>query len=228
VLDRLWNSVPNAPRIEVFNLGTVGVNSSRVRQQFREILATLRPDLVTIMVGANDIWTVPAPLHDQESGWHYWLWSSSRAYRFFYMLSKLLRNASPQVGLRKTPEGPVMHVGDDVDLRWTAKGESSPEWYKDLQLNLEAMIADARKAGVDVVLLTYPFEGGFYEQANIVMRDTAAATQARLIDLGTEFLRACPSRDCADLFLSDGHPTARGHQLAAEFLSQQLLPVAQP
>ena len=70
-----------------------------------------------------------------------------------------------------------MHVGDDVDLRWTAKGGGSPEWYRDLQLNLEAMISDAqsrrRRRSADLSV-----RRGFYEQANIVMRDTAAATGA--------------------------------------------------
>jgi lysophospholipase L1-like esterase len=229
VLDRLWNSAPGGRRVEVFNLGMIGVNSSRLRQQFREILATLRPDIVTIMIGANDLWTVPVPLSEEESTWHYRLWGASRAYRFLYMLGKLWQNENAKIAYKRPEKGPpVMTVGEHITLGWTSRGDGAPEWSKALQQNLEAMIADGREAGVEIILLTYPSEGGLYAPANGVIRDTAAATQSRLIDLGAAFLRTCPSRECPDLFLADGHPTKAGHQLAATLLAQELSPVAEP
>src|SRR5512134_3800869 len=49
---------PERP-VEVLNLGAPGLNSSRLLRQFPELLETLAPDLVVIMIGVNDMWTDP-------------------------------------------------------------------------------------------------------------------------------------------------------------------------
>ena len=121
VLARRWKSAPEGQRVEVVNLGMPGLNSSRLRQQFRGMIATLRPDMVTIMIGVNDPWTVPVPLYGQEENWHYRLWSASRAYRFLYMLSKVWQNPRRKIDLEYTPGGLVMRVANDVGLTWTGQ-----------------------------------------------------------------------------------------------------------
>src|SRR5262249_22930126 len=93
MLERLWNETPGAPPIEVLNLGFPGTNSSQVLNTFPEMLATLHPDIVTVMVGANDLWTVPEPTNLaplQTWGWRLriLLWQTSRVYRAFYMLQR--------------------------------------------------------------------------------------------------------------------------------------------
>ena len=50
---------PNQP-VEVVNLGTPGLSSSRVIRRFPELLETLAPDLVIVLLGVNDLWTDPA------------------------------------------------------------------------------------------------------------------------------------------------------------------------
>jgi len=50
---------PTQP-VEVVNLGAPGLNSSRLLRMLPELLETLAPDLVIVMVGANDTWTDPA------------------------------------------------------------------------------------------------------------------------------------------------------------------------
>lgn len=228
LLARRWEHAPEEQRVEALNLGVPGLNSSGLRQQFRGMLTTLRPDMATIMIGVNDPWTVPVPLDGVEANWHYRLWSVSRAYRFLYMLSKLWQEPRQKIEF-KYAGALEMRVADDIVLRWTARRDSpdlEKGWPAGLRANLQAMISDARKAGVEPVLLTYPSEGATYGEVNRVIRETAAITRTRLIDLGAEFLRACPSQQCPELFFPDQHPTAAGHRLAAETLWLELSPTS--
>ena len=60
---------PTQP-VEVVNLGTPGLSSSRLLRKFPELLETLAPDLVIVMLGVNDLWTDPtaeSPLRPPRS-----------------------------------------------------------------------------------------------------------------------------------------------------------------
>src|SRR5437870_1938288 len=61
LLEQRWNAA-GSERLQVANLGYPGNNSSRLRNRIREVLREYRPELVTIMIGANDLWTLPEPL----------------------------------------------------------------------------------------------------------------------------------------------------------------------
>lgn len=221
VLQKRWNETSARDRVKVFNLGTPGLNSSKLRQQLPGILMALRPDALTIMIGVNDLWTAPAPLDGAGAGWHYRLSKYSRVYRFLYMLAKVPQSRDEKIGRRHTAAGMLTSVSDDVALVWT--GRVAPEvenlqWKVDLQDNLDAMIADARRLGIDVTLLTYPHDVGWYGGTNDIIRATAARTQTPIVDLGVAFRKACPEGQCPELLLPDQHPTVIGHQLAADVL----------
>jgi len=106
-----------------------------------------------------------------------------------------------------------------------------------LKGDLERIVAEAADSGVDLVLLTYPADAGFYSLAYATIREVARATNTRLIDLAAEFKPACPTpasttglegpgATCPELF-PDQHPTALGHEQAAKILLEKLVPVLQ-
>jgi len=97
VLERLWNAATPARPVEVLNLGFPGLNSSKMRQSFRDLMIALRPDLVIMLVGVNDIYTAPIPIADEAgvtARAQYALWRLSRVYRLLYMLVSRLRSGN--------------------------------------------------------------------------------------------------------------------------------------
>jgi lysophospholipase L1-like esterase len=67
-LEALWNESVDSPKVEVLNLGFPGTNSSRILSEYAGLLETLRPDVVIILVGANDFWTVPVAVREPGQG----------------------------------------------------------------------------------------------------------------------------------------------------------------
>src|SRR5205085_2121223 len=65
VLERLWNAHRPDEPIEVLDFAFPGMNSSRLRRLFPGLVEAVRPDLVLVMIGANDVWTVPEPTADE-------------------------------------------------------------------------------------------------------------------------------------------------------------------
>lgn len=225
VLQRRWNAELGQGRVEVLNLGTPGLNSSKLRQQLPGILTSLRPDLLVIMIGVNDLWTAPASLDGQGESWHYRLWNLSRVYRFLYMLSRVPQSRSETIGRRGTPAGPLISVAEDVQLIWTGRlppGEGPGQWHANLQWNLKSMITDAQLLGVETVLLTYPADFGWYGQANELIRDTGKLTHTPVVDVAASFRQACPEQTCPELLLPDQHPTIRGQSLVADVVWEHL------
>jgi hypothetical protein len=232
----LWNARAPQRQIEVLNLGVPGMNSSKLRTALPDLIRTLRPQIVTIMVGVNDFWIAPADESDDGRGLFDTLWRRSRVFRFFYMLRRALQGNDapaapnvqptltfPKLGDDKPPEV-TLHYGDQhLDLTPPAISHKSKSWPEGLQRNLVAMTALAEQAGVRLILLTYPSEGALYMNANTAARRAAAEGGALLIDLGSEFLKLCPSKKCDDLFYFDNHPKLKGHQLAAQMMVDRLL-----
>jgi lysophospholipase L1-like esterase len=224
VLQRRWNREIGHDKVVVLNLGTPGLNSSKLRQQLPGIIMSLRPDVLAIMIGVNDLWTAPAPLEGGDADWRYRLWNLSRVYRLLYMLTKVPQSRD-DIGRRGTPAGPLVSVADDVSLIWTgrlAADQTVGKWHVQLWDNLTSMIADARNLGIDTILITYPMDNGWYGAVNTIIREMGASTQTPVIDLGAAFRRACPGAQCPELLLPDQHPTVRGHQLAADVIWEQL------
>ena len=232
ILQDLWNAVPGAHPIEVLNLGMPGSNSSRIRKNFSRIVRTFLPDVVLVMIGANDNWTVPVPLEEskeKEGDLRYSLWRRSRVFRLLYMIRRAIQHDEVEVSFAPPRgadpgRGVVRYGGEEIDLSWTAKVDRPPDWWPGLRNNLAAIAAEASKAGVRLVFLTYPSEDPGYAPANGAIRTVAAQTGTPIIDLGKEFRKLCPNRKCSDLFFPDQHPTAKGHQIAATIIRERLLP----
>ncbi|MBX3025612.1 hypothetical protein KF840_11965 [bacterium] len=231
-------------RVDVINLGYPGNNSSRIRAALPSALATVRPDTVTVMVGANDFWTVPEPLPAAGDGWpsiRQWLWRHSRAFRFLFMLRQALspRGAAPEVTYRADPayrlrpedtatlpadlRGEIELDGQRFAGGFERKEGGVPNWQVGLRDNLAAIVAAVRDSGAEVVLITYPSEQDAYRFASQVIREVAAETGAPLIDLGVQFRALCPAPPCPDIFYPDGHPTAAGHAAAGERVANWLV-----
>jgi lysophospholipase L1-like esterase len=99
-LEAIWNSElavdsDAPPRIEVMNLGYPGTNSSRILANLKPMLERLRPDIVFVMVGANDAWTPAETVTvDSTETLSSRLRQWSRVYRLYYMLRREAFNRS--------------------------------------------------------------------------------------------------------------------------------------
>jgi hypothetical protein len=215
-LERIWNAAfPERP-VEVLNLGFPGLNSSKLRKSFRGLVMELQPSLVLVMVGSNDMNSVPVPVDSDESvSLRYVLWQHSRVFRFLYMLVTSVRRSDVQVDInyRLPTRRGVARVGDtELDLAGTDRTSAGlPNWHVELAKNLRAMAADAAAVGAAFVVLTYASHQSLYGSANQVL------TQIDLPRIGVDeaFARVCPSGACPELFLGDQHPTAQGYGLVA-------------
>jgi lysophospholipase L1-like esterase len=236
MLQQLWRKRFPQQSIEVINAGVPGTNSSKLRNQFPALLRTFQPDVVTIMIGANDFWTEPEPIRplDVEQGEEPpTLWGYSRLYRLLYMLVRA--SQKPQVEIEfANPEGyrknrGTVRYGDAAfDLGWTrqAGSQTVPEWRTILLENCKAITQQARAAGVIPIFITYAYQSDAYEAASDTVRQAAALTGAPLIDLKPAFPARCPEGKCPDLYYPSHHPTAKGHRLIAEALLLRLVDLA--
>jgi len=229
VFETTWNLVHPAEPIEVVNGGYPGTNSSWVRNHLPALLSTLRPDLVLVMVGVNDFWTVPEPPTDtvRSRTWEQSLWQNSRAYRLLFILARTLRPQSLEVheeavGERET-HATLRYGSTTFDAGWHALDAGDPRSGRGLLQNLMTLPTIARRAHVDFAFVTYPCQIGAYRHANELIRGVAAATGTRLID-PEPFFAACVDHPCASLF-PDGHPTAHGHHVTGKIVARALGPV---
>jgi lysophospholipase L1-like esterase len=230
VFERLWNASSGLPPVEVMNLAFPGTNSSAARNVLRQVIAQVHPDLVMVMVGGNDWWTETRELQglDRRAQFAIRLWNYSRVYRLLYMLRRALSPPGVVIAERwgedVTGGGAVMRIGDaSIDVGFTKRDfEKDPgQLLETLAPNLRGMLADARAAGVDVVLITYPADFNIYGLANPIMRDIGKEEQVPIIDVGAALRKECPRRPCA-LLHPDDHPTLAGHARTAQLLFASL------
>lgn len=234
IFEGLWNTGDGRTPIEVLNLGFAGTNTSKVRRDFPRILRTFRPDIVLLMVGANDYWTVRADEGADES-------PGSRAERFAWARSRLYRLLL--IAYRAVAGGPALQIeagpmddrrhghgmarfGDEsFELGWLQRPDfSTPKSVleQESRADLLAIADEARRADVRLVLLTYPAEVELYRAANEHLRALAHETGLPLVDLGARFRRDCPDDACTAYFFPDHHPNAAGYQRAAELLVEAI------
>ncbi len=232
VLERLWNSDPRRGSIEVVNLGFPGTNSSTVRKNLPGLIRQVRPDLVTVLIGTNDFWTVPEETLETDSvasGFSDFAWSTSRLYRLFYIWTRefevpelegdySLENPLPFETNRVT----VNQGGEEFVLGFVnAGGRGEVQgWRRRLVANLEAILAIAEERGVEVVMLSYLAEEWPYARTNELLRRFARKHEVRFIDQGAALKPSCTKVKCAEL-LSDLHPSVAGHEFTAEILLRE-------
>jgi lysophospholipase L1-like esterase len=227
VLEALWNAGDEAP-IEVLNLGYPGTNSSQVRRLLPKVLDDLAPDLVLVMVGANDLWTAPVPLSDASDDRppaRAFLEENSRAWKLAYMLARALDLVEVEVDTdEQSREGGTARIrfgGNEFDVGWEAEAHRD-SWAKDLRQNLKAIARDCEAAGVEVAFLAYHTGNEFYGKANPEIRRSARRSGSRIIDLEPVFDEVCTDPACLELLFWDGHPKTGGHRLIAETVLREL------
>jgi lysophospholipase L1-like esterase len=211
LLESRWNALPEHRAIQVINAGYPGNTSWSVLDQLGERFATYRPEIVTVMVGANDAWRksesaglvsadacmgrargVAAPAAPTVAPWR------------LMRLWQLLESRLPV---------PVEVVGEPQ----RGREQFDPAWTSALVESLQRIAACAAGAGAQVVFLTYPSSAFPYTIANDAMRMAAIHAGVPLIDLGQRLAPSCPSSKCEYLF-PDQHPTRAGHAWIADML----------
>ncbi|MCX8071219.1 MAG: SGNH/GDSL hydrolase family protein [Candidatus Binatia bacterium] len=226
--ETLWNERAGQSRIEVFNLGYPGTNSSQVLAAFDHYMAAFKPDFVTLMIGANDAWTLPVTStatgeHAISRHLQRWLWAHSRLYRLLYMLWRARENSRLEVTMVSDPANVASGSGvarfgeHEFELGHKMAPAGVPDWMKRVEANLRAIIAAARWWNIPLILMTYPSGSFIYGAANDVVRKVARSTGTPLVDVTDDFAQTCPEWSCDELF-PDQHPTEKGHRRVAEAL----------
>jgi len=214
------------PQARVLNLAYPGNNSTAIRDNLTEVLDKLLPDVVTVMIGVNDFWTVPIEKDASSArsdGWRAWLWRHSRVFRLVFMIRRSFLQQELEVSF--VDENNVTAKLGDTELTIGPQYERGrvPGWRERLRANLTAIVGEIERSGSQPILVCYPAERGNYKWANAMLREIAAATGTPLIDLGAYFQTFCPAGTCTDVFFPDSHPTVEGHKRAADEIWHQMV-----
>ncbi len=227
-LETLWNERIDSPKVEVLNLGFPGTNSSRLVRDLPKMLETLAPDVLILMIGVNDFWTTPFPT-GQGTGPPApgFLERHSKLYRASVLIRRGRDAGEPEI--IRDPSATMlgaehrMRVGDqEFDVSFHKRQSGHVGIGKELQLNVEHLVSEARARDTTVYLMSYPGRGGYYNIANPMIRAAADRTRAPLIDLTAAFDPLCPGRVCPELLFPDQHPKPDGYRLVAERLLARL------
>ena len=203
----------SARGIEAVNAGVPGFDSySGLRQLEGSSLLSLHPRLVTIYFAWNDHWRQIA---------------TERTFARLRRLSQYSRTAAFLLKLQASiwSQNPCWRR-----FRWISAVPLGQ--FKE---NLREMIAESRRSGAVVVLITAPAEAELAEEnadffashslAELqehprytqAVREVAAETGAGLVDLERELQRRA-SRDPHEYFIDFAHLNAKGHRLLADLL----------
>jgi len=226
-LARLWNETRRDTPVEVLNMGYPGNSSSQLVRHLEEMLAVARPEMVTVMIGANDFWTEPVPADAGATTSGSVLWRFSRVYRLAYMVARLreatdvdvvVESAEPDGSARRTVRYGWLKISEvRVPARSAVKGRD-----RALAHNLGTIAARARAAGVEPIFLTYPSSLSTYGTADAIIRQAAADSGTALVDVAAHFASLCPTSDCPALLFPDQHPTAEGDAIVAKVVADWL------
>lgn len=229
-LEAVWNERTESPKLEVLNLGVPGTNSSRLVRELPQMIETFDPDILIIMVGVNDFWTLPTPLEDAPAAQPQpgFLKRHSLLYRLYYLFQRGRLSNTPEFirDPNSTLAGAGKHrvrVGDrEFEMGFAAASPVLESGGAGLKSNLERLVGMAREAGTSLYLMTYPSQRSYYHDANQVITAFANQTGTPLIDLTAVFAPICPQNDCPETLFPDGHPTAPGYRIVAETIRERL------
>jgi lysophospholipase L1-like esterase len=229
-LESLWNARVTAPKLEVLNLGFPGTNSSRLARDLPRLLETLHPDILVLMVGVNDFWTLPFPIDQAQEARPQggFLARHSLLYRLFHLIRR--GRVADKVEILMDPNGSLTRgahhkarVGDlEFEMGFVKAEPGLSGDAEGLKNNLRRLVELARAAETPLYLMTYPSSGDFHAPANQAIRDAAFETETPLIDLTVVFQPICPTGNCPDVLFPDGHPKASGYKIVAETIIERL------
>jgi lysophospholipase L1-like esterase len=192
------------------------------------MLATLDPDWVIILVGANDFWTEPVEIRLDAGTARAGDWLRRlRVYRLLYMARRAFDVPDAQVVSEETAPGRfewTVSVGEEqFDLGHASRApQDRARASRELARNLASAVDLVARHGARPVLLTYPSWSGSYGASNPIIRSAAERTGAVLLDLERVFIESCPDARCAPLLLDDHHPRAEGYVLVASRIADAL------
>lgn len=233
-LEELWNASGKQPPIEVLNLGYPGTNSSRLRQNLRPMLTEMRPDVVIVMIGTNDYWTLRVPVAVARS-WAAAAWDyvrlHSRLYRAVHLtvrgIDRRRLEMPNQLEISAKPERTVRYGDAEFSFGYE-RAQRQADHDEQLVANLLAIAEDIRTFGAYPLFLTYPSGAFNYGDAGRLTRIAAEVGSVPLIDMREVFLPLCPKEPCPALLFKDHHPTAQGYRLMAQTLVDRNLAGAPP
>lgn len=216
-------------RVRVVNLGFPGMNSSRLLADLPTMLEATQPAIVLILIGVNDFWTAPEPVHGTQESWSARLSRWSRAYRLLYMVARDLVG-TPIVSMPRMSTQDLVHAvgtargligGESVDLSW---GPATPgqQWEGGFHENVFRIIDTIDSHGARPVFLTYPSNAPVYRAVSAEILQDVPPSAAQVIDLQARVAALCTTQDCGPLFFGDGHPTAAGYAAVAATVADTL------
>ena len=229
-LEALWNARVAAPKLEVLNLGFPGTNSSRLVRDVPRLLETLHPDILILLVGVNDFWTLPFPLDEAQEARpkQGFLERHSLLYKLYYLIrrgrlaDKIEVVMDPQGNLARGAHHKARLGNLEFDMSFV---KAEPGLWGDaqaLEKNLRRLVEEARAGDAKPYLMTYPSHKDFHVTANQAITAAALETKTPLIDLAALFAPICPTGDCPKMLFPDGHLKAPGYTIVAEEIIKRL------
>jgi len=225
----------NPEPYQVINAGIEGMNSELALRRLQSKVTPLKPDVVTVYLGWNDLMKFNPSGQTERPGFaiiarmmdRLWLVKGMRKLVFFYL--------RPAMGAPRT--GPSSRTGAFDGYR-----------PAEFERNLRTIIDTARRSGAKVVVLTlpsvvsddmsvddlrrafvvFPYYSSAYavgdfvdliESYNRTIRQVATAQDVPIVDLAKE-INSRPDR--RQLFLDTMHANQKGRELIADILAREL------
>ncbi len=239
-------------RFQVINLGVPGTNSGQMLHQLPKILQAYGPDLVLLLIGANDYWNATdMDLPGAASGLRrlHRALLASRTYRLVF-LTLVGLEPSPDVSgdvrrsrtaLRRDAGGnedfTVRHL-EDGGLTLTYRNGrrdallSQAEHAESVEQHTYRLMQQIERFGVPLLVLEYASEEEHYGVANRGLR--RGAGRYAVSDAFRRRMRAASKgRSSEELFWPDWHPKppmydAFAHAVLRELRERDLLPTTAP
>lgn len=239
VAERLMNAHRPPRSFEYINAGIEGYNSRYALARVKEELLRYRPDIVTIYIGWNDLMK-QSPDSQAETGAPSFLAELLNESYLVKAYKKLIFVMLRPIFFRPKVES------DEADRQ--AYDGYIPRQY---EKNLQEMIGELKRAGVQAVLFTlptvvepglsaealkargvfFPYYGGSFSvdrllslhtAYNRTIRSVGEREQVPVIDLDEAFLKL----DRRPLFWDTMHPNEKGSAVIAEIVSKKLLEIS--
>ena len=234
-------------RFAVVNLGLPGTNSSEIVERFPGWTRRFRPAVSLLAVGVNNRWNRTAVDLDRPLGLA-WL-DRLRIVRAWWILRdrlesgpttfpRPLHSPRPELDRRVGPDGSIRHVdaetGEEL-IEHRARDRdahlAAQEALEILRRDLGELGREHDRAGVELILLTYPAEGDrtpYLAMVNREIRRFAEAEGRRSIDLEAVVRDLLGEAPRTRWFLSerDGHLGPEGYARIAPVIAEILVPEA--